>query len=178
MMPYSWSLLMLRPFWILSAIAVVSPAQTFTTLASFNGPNGYEPQAPLVQGNDGNLYGTTFGGGAHGVGTIFKIAPGGTLTTLYSFGTAMNDGGAANGLIQASDGNFYGTSANGGADNGGTVFKITPGGTLTTLHSFSGPDGYTPVAALVQGADGNFYGTTNYSGKGAGTVFKITPGGR
>jgi uncharacterized repeat protein (TIGR03803 family) len=99
----------------------------------------------------------------------------------------------AGGLIQATDGNFYGTTQYGGPnscpfeagnDYGcGTIFKITPSGTLTTLHSFDGTDGLSPEAALVQGTDGNFYGTTYWGGAdqacnlGCGTVFKITPGG-
>ncbi len=82
--------------------------------------------------------------------------------------------------MQGSDGNFYGTTSSGGSNNDGTVFKITPGGTLTTLYSFSGNDGLEPVASLVQGSDGNFYGTTlngiGSKGRG-GSVFKITPSG-
>ena len=90
-----------------------------------------------MQGSDGNFYGTTFDGGANcnaGCGTVFKITPSGTLTTLHSFDSA--DGLPCAGLIQATDGNFYGTTAAGGANDNGTVFKITPGGTLTTLYSF------------------------------------------
>jgi uncharacterized repeat protein (TIGR03803 family) len=80
-------------------------------------------------------------------------------------------------LVQATDGNFYGTTYFGGAYNYGTVFKVTRSGTLTTLHSFDGTEGGNPDAALVQGTDGNFYGTTYYGANGYGTVFKITPGG-
>jgi uncharacterized repeat protein (TIGR03803 family) len=169
-----------------AAAAIASPAQTFKTLVSFNGTDGADPQiGSLVQGIDGNFYGATWGGGANDYGTVFKISPGGTLTTLYSFCSKKDctDGywpGA--GLVLATDGNFYGTTIYGGAwcfPNGcGTVFKITPEGTLTTLHSFDGINGSSPSAALVQATDGNFYGTT--SGDGAhhqGTVFKITPGG-
>jgi uncharacterized repeat protein (TIGR03803 family) len=175
--------------------AVVSPAQTLTTLASFNGANGAGALS-LVQGTDGNFYGTTQVGGANnihcstaGCGTVFKITLTGTLTTLYSFcaqgGNSCPDGDLPYaGLVQGADGNFYGTTAQGGANcadnNGcGTVFKITATGTLTTLYSFSGaPDGAEPFGALVQGADGNFYGTTALAGvNSAGTVFKITPAG-
>jgi uncharacterized repeat protein (TIGR03803 family) len=144
-----------------------------------------------VQATNGNFYGTTFAGGANGYGTVFKITPSGTLTTLYSFCSQRGcpDGsypGAA--LVQAPNGDFYGTTNGGGNSNSscnvgcGTVFKITPGGTLTTLYSFCSQsgctDGSAPVAGLVQATDGNFYGTT-YSGRsyGYGTIFKITPSG-
>jgi len=159
-------------------LAIISPAQTLTTLANFNGTNGANPQGgPLVQGTDGNFYGTTSSGGTMGKGTIFKITTAGTLTTLYSFSGGTDGGQPHAGLIQATDGNFYGTTL-GGAEDAGTIFKITPGGTLTTLYSFSGKDGATPDAGLAQGTDGNFYGTTLGGGNSSsGTVFKITPGG-
>jgi uncharacterized repeat protein (TIGR03803 family) len=163
-------------------------AQTFETLHSFDGTDGTELSSGLVQGTDGNFYGTTAYGGANnnttvcsgGCGTVFKITPGGTLTTLYSFcsqSTCTDGIRPYAGLVQATDGNFYGTTVSGGA-GAGTVFKITPGGTLTTLHSFNGTDGGNPYAGLVQAADGNLYGTTYGGGaSGDGTVFKITPSG-
>ena len=164
----------------------ITPSGSLTTLYSFcsqGSPctDGAGPNAGLVQAADGNLYGTTTTGGGGGRGTVFKITPGGTLTTLYSFCSLSNcrDGSGPNGaLVQATDGNFYGTTYIGGAYNYGTVFKVTPSGTLTTLHSFDGTEGGDPHAALVQGTDGNFYGTTYYGANGYGTVFKITPGGR
>src|ERR1019366_9456144 len=113
-------------------------------------------------------------------GTVFKITPSGTLTTLHSFDDT--DGAGPGGLIQASDGNFYGTTWVGGANGYGTVFKITPAGALTTLHSFDVTDGSYPFG-LIQATDGNFYGTTDHGGAysncnlGCGTVFKITPAG-
>ena len=175
---------MLLRCWIFVGIAAIAPAQTFTTLASFNLNNGAQPSGSLVQGADGNFYGTTYDGGANGVGTVFKITLSGTLTTLYSFGGADDAVGTSPdaGLVQASDGNFYGTTSEGGAGLGGGVFKITPGGTLTTLYSFTrSADGEHPEAALIQATDGNFYGTTSGSGVNttapAGTVFKITPQG-
>jgi uncharacterized repeat protein (TIGR03803 family) len=133
----------------------------------------------LVQGSDGNFYGTTQVGGTNGSGTVFKITPSGALTTLHSFDGADGSNPAAV-LMQASDGNLYGTTEAGGANgNYGTVFKITPAGTLTTLHSFGGADGWEPAAGLVQASDGNFYGTTYIGGANGnyGTVFKITPTG-
>jgi uncharacterized repeat protein (TIGR03803 family) len=166
--------------------AIALSAQTLTTLQSFNSTNGAFPAAALVQASDGNLYGTTSGGGAFGeyVGTVFEIAPTGTLTTLHSFCSEVNctDGFQPEApLVQAIDGDLYGTTAAGGAYGRGTVFKITPGGTLTTLYSFGAQsgDGVAPYAGLVQATDGNFYGTTLLGGANyAGTVFKITPRGK
>ena len=153
-----------------------TPSGTLTTLYSFAGSDGAQPTAGLVQGSDGNLYGTTSADG----GTVFKITPSGALTTLYNFGGSDGVKPYA-GLVQGSDGNFYGTTYYGGENDLGTVFpKITPGGTLTTLHSFAGGDGAQPGAALVQASDGNFYGTTEFGGvdgTDVGTVFKITPSG-
>jgi len=172
--------------------AIPSPAQTFNTLLSFNGSDGEFPtRAPLVQGLDGNLYGTTYGGGANGNGTVFKITPAGTLTTLYSFcsQTSCTDGANPEaGLVLATNGYFYGTTFSGGISNCafgsscGTVFKITPSGTLTTLHSFDQTDGGNP-GTLVQAGNGSFYGITFGGGGsikctgGCGTVFQITPAG-
>jgi uncharacterized repeat protein (TIGR03803 family) len=239
-----------------AAAAIAAPAQSrfFTSLVSFDGDNGQFAEAPLIQGTGGNFYGTTRAGGASnhcdgGCGTVFKIAPAGTLATLYSFCSQPNctDGAGPQGLIppvngyfygttsgytsdgyygygtvfkmslsgtlttlysfcaqpncadgwdpstlvQARDGNFYGTTAHGGDPTChpswgcGTIFRITPAGALTTLHTFEGSDGDVANSPLVQAADGNFYGTTYVGGAGAycpgqdgcGTVFKITPDG-
>jgi uncharacterized repeat protein (TIGR03803 family) len=176
--------------WATAAVAL--PAQTFTTLHSFDGTDGAIPYAGLVQGADGNFYGTTLSGGAskncgvNSCGTVFQVTPSGTLTTLHNFDGADGEEPIA-GLVQATDGNFYGTTDGGGADGyDGTVFSISTTGTLTTLHSFDGTDGSQPYAGLVQGADGNYYGTTLEGGAnnntcnppfGCGTVFTITPGG-
>jgi uncharacterized repeat protein (TIGR03803 family) len=175
----------------------ITPSGTVTALYNFcsqsNCTDGFTSLGGLVQGTDGNLYGTTFMGGANTVGTVFKITPSGTLTTLFSFDNTDGANPSA-GLVQGTNGKFYGTTSAGGASpyGGGTVFSITASGTLTTLHSFSfcsqAPctDGYEPYAALVQGTDGNFYGTTLEGGANScrdqygscGTVFKITPGGK
>jgi uncharacterized repeat protein (TIGR03803 family) len=151
---------------------------TLTTLHSFTGPDGVRPLAALVQGSDGNFYGATTFGGANGLGTVFKMTPSGTLTTLHSF--AGSDGASPQfgRWIQASDGDFYGTTIQGGGNNVGTVFKITPSGTLTTLHSFSGSEGSYPSAGLIRASDGNFYGTAALGGaRGLGTVFKMNASG-
>jgi uncharacterized repeat protein (TIGR03803 family) len=163
----------------------ITPSGTLTTLHTFcllsHCADGALPHAGLVRAADGNFYGTTTLGGANQNGTVFEITPKGTLSTLYSFcsKTSCADGNnALGGLVQGSDGNFYGTTAGGGANNDGTVFKIRPSGTLTTLHSFDNTDGAEPAATLVQGSDGNFYGTTQAAGAdNHGTVFKITPKG-
>jgi len=183
---------------VLSATTVIAlPAQTLTTLFTFDGTDG-AGSSGLVQGRDGNFYGTAAVGGTnpgHGIwgGTVFKISPSGTLTTLHNFcsQTDCADGQSPdNGLVQAANGDFYGTTQYGGASPdgslSGTVFKITPGGKLTTIYSFCAQsgcaDGAAPVAGLIQGSDGNFYGTTYQGGNpsceyGCGTVFRITPAG-
>jgi len=172
---------------MLAALWLCAPgwlsAQTFTTLLNFNYTNGANPYfMSLVQGTDGNLYGTTEGGGANGAGTVFKVTPTGELTTLYSFCAKTNcaDGSVPfGGLVLGTDGNFYGTTSEGGISSDpcggdcGTIFKITPAGKLTTLHMFDSTDGYaTPFGPLVQAINGDFYGTTQ-----SGTVYSITPGG-
>ncbi|HSS44360.1 MAG TPA: choice-of-anchor tandem repeat GloVer-containing protein, partial [Thermoanaerobaculia bacterium] len=139
--------------------ATAAKAQTYNVLVFFNSA-GLSPEARLIQGTDGNLYGTIPYSRANGYGTIFKIDINGTtLTTLHSF--AYSDGAYPwGGLIQGSDGKLYGTTLQGGASGKGTIFKIdTNGSTLTTLHSFDGSDGAAPNAGVFQGADGNLYGT-------------------
>lgn len=161
-----------------------------TTLHSFNGTDGATPFGGLVQGTDGNFYGTTSNGGdftdcSDGCGTVFKMTPSGTLTTLHMFNQAdgFNPDVA---LVQASNGNFYGTTFAGGTGTNcfigcGTVFEITPSGTLTTLHNFNGTNGGNPDAPLIEATDGNLYGTTNgnsvNTGAIVGSVFKMTLGG-
>jgi uncharacterized repeat protein (TIGR03803 family) len=151
----------------------------FTSLYSFTGGNdGAIPTAALVQGSDGDFYGTTFNGGTNGAGTVFKISTNGVLTSLYSFNgsdTISNDGvNPQAGLVQGNGGYFYGTTSLGGANSAGTVFKISTNGALTSYLFAGGDDGSEPDAGLVQGNDGNFYGTTVLGGtNGAGTVFKI-----
>src|ERR1700722_315302 len=169
------------------ATAILAPAQTFSSLFSFDGTNGQWPiySGALVQGLNGELYGTTFQGGKYNCGRILEVTRAGTFTTLYNFCMETNctDGSNPAGpLIQAANGNFYGTTERGGANGHGTVFRMTPGGALTTLYSFcnlaSCADGQGPVAGLVQGSDGNFYGTTSGDyGQSPGTVFKMTPAG-
>jgi uncharacterized repeat protein (TIGR03803 family) len=168
-------------FLLCATSAVALPAQTFTTLHSFNGTDGAEPYAGLVQGTDGNLYGTTQSGGAGSAGNVFNITTSGTLTSLYSFCKQVGCTDGENpeaGLVQGTGGKFYGTTASGGANGDGTVFRITTGGTLKTLHSFNMTDGANLYSGLVLGTNGKFYGTMQYGGaNGDGTVFDITAGG-
>jgi uncharacterized repeat protein (TIGR03803 family) len=173
-------------FLLWATTTVTLPAQTFKSLDSFDNTDAAFPWATLVQGNDGNFYGTTQNGGntacSSGCGTIFRITPNGKLTTFSFDGT--NGNGPIAGLVQAANGDFYGVSG-GGANGLGTVFKFTPNGGLTTLYSFSANTGYGPIGGLVLASDGNFYGTTSNGGpptgqckpSGCGTIFKITPKG-
>jgi uncharacterized repeat protein (TIGR03803 family) len=172
-------------------VFTISPTGTLKTVYFFTGytalNDGGNPSAGLVQGFDGNLYGTTYSGGSNGVGTVFRVTSQGTLTTLWQFSAGPEFTGGPGGgepmagLVQGIESNFYGTTYAGGTTSCwcGTVFKITPQGTLTTLWQFTGGgDGSEPEAGLVQGSDGNFYGTTSYGGKhDYGTVFRITPAG-
>ena len=118
----------------------------------------------------------------NGFGTVFRMTTNGALTTLVNFGGA-NGSYCVSALVQGSDGDFYGTTTDGGTGGtatggGGTVFRMTPAGVLTTLVSFNGANGNSPQDPLVQGSDGNFYGTTTYGGaNGRGTVFQVTTNG-
>jgi uncharacterized repeat protein (TIGR03803 family) len=170
----------------------VSSTGQGATLHNFSGgADGNTPGTALIQASDGNFYGTTKFGGqlggpndplGNGLGTVFKITPAGVLTTLHKFVGGNGDGSRPEGaLLRGFDGNFYGTTAAGGPDDLGTVFKMTPGGAVTILSSFTFAqfsNGITPTAALIKGADGNYYGTTSGGGaNGVGTVFKMTPAG-
>ena len=176
----------------------VTPGGTETVVHRFGGPpsDGQDPTGPLIQGRDGALYGMTTSGGANSRGTVFKITLGGIYTILYSFGASPSDGALpVGGLVEASDGNFYGTTRGGpnycpqSGNACGTVFRISPNGVYTVLHSFSPSpgDGAGPRGSLIQASDGSFYGTTSGGGdsncspfpgiRGCGTVFRMTPSG-
>ena len=175
------------------AAANALPAQVLTTLYSFctvsggNCPDGENLYAGLVQGLDGNLYGTTYQGGTYGGGTVFKIGTSGSLTTLYNFCAVS---GCADGqfpyagLTLATNGSFFGTTQGGGTSSYGTVFSITPAGVLTTVYSFCSQsgcaDGGYPYGGLFQATNGLFYGTTFVGGhtngeSPEGTVFRSRP---
>jgi uncharacterized repeat protein (TIGR03803 family) len=164
----------------------VPSSLAFSTIYTFcsqtNCTDGSNPWAGLTLGPNGNLYGTTVGGGAHKSGTFFEITTAGELSTLYSFCAKTNcvDGFEVySPLVYATNGNFYGATLTGGTNNLGTVFQMTKTGTLTTLHSFSGTDGETPWGGLVQASNGNLYGTTEVGGaRNSGTLFEITTTGK
>jgi len=164
-------------FVLWTATAIALPAQTYTVLHSFDGEDGSYSFAGLLQGANGNFYGSTHNGGANDYGTVFEITSGGTLTTLHNF--PKGDGAyPSGGLIQGTDRKFYGTAREGGTESYGTVFEVNSSGKMAVLHSFEKTDGAEPYAGLIQATDGNFYGTTYGGGaNGAGTIFKITPSG-
>jgi uncharacterized repeat protein (TIGR03803 family) len=166
-------------------VFTITPNGTFTMLHAFENTDGSLPYAGLVQGYYGDFYGVTEEGGTYSYGTVFKITPSGTLTTLHSFSGGLDGDTPTSTLIQATDGNLYGTASYDGLyPNFGTVFKITTSGELTTLFNFDSKDGSYPYAALVQATNGGFYGTT-YDGGGSracpygygcGTVFSLSVG--
>jgi uncharacterized repeat protein (TIGR03803 family) len=163
------------------SLALCAQAQTLTYLANFNGKNGSSP-GPVIQGTDGNFYGTTYAGGAHSKGNVFRMTPAGEITSIYSFcsQTDCADGQAPFAApIFGSDGNLYGVTPQGGK-NGGVIYKLTLRGNITILHTFCGSsctDGDEPTG-LTRGSDGNFYGTTTLGGQfESGTIFQISPSG-
>ena len=180
-------------------VFAVTPSGTASAVYSFMGvPQGDAgtPSTPLIQGSDGNFYGTTQAGGPANLGTVFKVTPAGVETILHAFAGGSDGSFPLGGLVQGSDGSFYGTTRDGGTNcNGltvgcGTLFKVTPQGVYTQLYQFTGSntasmDGLEPVGSLIQASDGNFYGTTSGGGSctatgasyGCGTVFKMTPQG-
>ncbi len=179
----------MRKTWLVTlafvALVGLADAQTYTVLYNFGSHPG-DPATPqlstITQGRDGNLYSTTPGGGSSNYGAAFRITPSGDLTVLHSF---PGPGGALpyGGLAPSTDGNFYGTTAVGGVNgfaSPGTIFRMTPGGSLTTLYGFQGgSDGSDPHARPLQGMDGNYYGTAMFGGGGSnggyGNVYRLTP---
>ena len=151
---------------------------TFSAITSGTvNAEGAEPNAGLVQGMDGSLYGTAKYGGPNGYGTVFKITTGGTYTLLHSFLGYGTDEGVYpdKPLIQAGDGSFYGTTSLAGAYNGGTIYQITSDGSLTTVYAFDGSsNGGSPSSSLSLASDGSMYGLTGSGGtNGYGTAYQI-----
>jgi uncharacterized repeat protein (TIGR03803 family) len=172
------------------AVFRIAPDGAESVLYSFSGEGGIPgstdaaaPESALLVGADGSLYGTSSAGGDHDAGTVFRVTTAGAETVLYSFsGSAVAgspDGAApVAALLLGADGNFYGTTPDGGTAGKGTVFRLTPSGSETVLYSFSGGDGANPLAGLIEGSDGNLYGTTQTGGPDdTGTVFRLTTGG-
>src|SRR6266852_5564917 len=159
----------------------ITPDGTETVLHSFNvRTDGAYPSA-LIQGTDGHFYGTAVQtiAGRTPFGFIFRMAGDGTFTTLYTFACGADGARPVDALVQADDGNFYGTTS-GYASNScvapATIFRMTPDGSVSTIHVFTGgTDGTEPAAPLIQARDGDLYGTTQYGGPfGGGTVFRTT----
>lgn len=154
---------------------------TLKVLYSFTGgSDGTSPSGGLIRDALGNLYGVTRLGGNHSEGTIFKVAPDGNESVLYTFTGASDGGEPRAGLIMDAQGSLYGTAANGGPNLAGTVFKLTSSGAFSVLHAFGSPngDGGSPQAPLILDANGNLYGTTEFGGaQFSGTVFKVTAAG-
>jgi uncharacterized repeat protein (TIGR03803 family) len=161
----------------------ITPDGTLTTFYTFclkyGCPDGSQPYSSPILGSDGNFYGTTYGGGAYGGGTVYKITPKGVFTTLYSFGEfAGGPDFPTAPLVQGRDSHFYGTTSQSGANNYGTVYEVTPSGTVTVLHNFDSTDGYFPVG-LIQATDGNFYGTTaGIDDEAYGSIYQMAPTGK
>lgn len=153
----------------LGTVFKITPAGKFTSLYSFDSTHGYAPLGPVVQGSDGNFYGTTEYGGAGllGEGVIYKITPAGSFSVLYNFCSvaACADGGnSVSGMVLATDGNFYGTATKGGANKFGVIYKITPQGTFSVLYNFDATTGAYPENTLVQHTNGTLYGNTYQGG--------------
>jgi len=169
-------------FTLLTTIA--AHGQIYTDLDNLGAVNT-DPLNPawmgtFAQGRDGNLYSTTQAGGDNKVdGTIFRLTPSGDVTKLWSFGNITHDGLKPNsGLTLGTDGNFYGTTPAGGSTGYGTIFRITPGGSYTVVHSFVGTtEGTSANTPPIQGFDGSFYGTTGDGVNMFGTFYKMTPAG-
>jgi uncharacterized repeat protein (TIGR03803 family) len=163
-----------------------TPAGAVTVLHNFKGypSDGSLPEGMLVQGKDGNFYGTTYQGGAHNQGSIFKITPTGTYTLLHSFfyggGTSFDPVNPEAGLTLGTDGNFYGVGTAGGTKAHGAIFKVTPAGSLAVLYNFCSvtfcTDGFSPATPLVLHTDGKFYGNTNGNSLGGSVFYSLDVG--
>src|ERR1019366_42188 len=164
----------------LTVVPNASPSAAMNELRLFTGGiDGAFPYAGLIQGKDGNLYGTAEGGGLSFYGSIFRMTLAGGLTTLYSFTDGNNGANPHARLVQGTNGNFYGTTDSGGTNGYGTIFKMTSGGVVSFLHSFTGGgDGADSQTGLTPGADGNFYGASYQGGANSfGSIYKMAPNG-
>ena len=159
----------------LGTVYEVAHGGTETVLHAFaGGSDGASPAGALLFDAAGNLYGTTQQGGTSDAGTVFRIAPGGAETVLYSFTGGSDGADPACALVRDTAGNLYGTAPLSEADGDGVAFELAPSGTLTVLHAFNGPDGANPVAGLIAGPSGGLYGTAPEGGaNGYGVVFNL-----
>jgi uncharacterized repeat protein (TIGR03803 family) len=160
----------------------IIPGGAFTSLATFNTATGDTgPHGRIIETAPGTFYGVTFSDGSENDGSVYSATSTGTITSLYNFTGNADEKYPAGGVIQGSDGNFYGTASDYLLDaqgGNGIVYKLTPGGKITVLHTFADSDGQAPSGALVEGADGDFYGTAAYGGTDDyGLIYKISPTG-
>jgi len=155
----------------------ITPAGVLTTLHFFEGTDGAIPRAPLVQGSDGNFYGTANEGGEFSGGVVFKLTSAGVYSVLHNFSGVTTDGAYPDaGLVQASDGNFYGTTVEGGTEFDGTIFSISPQGNFSVLYSFDGTTGSAPQITLLQHTNGVLYGEGSGGTYGGGVFFSLDVG--
>ncbi|MGB6689251.1 MAG: choice-of-anchor tandem repeat GloVer-containing protein [Terracidiphilus sp.] len=162
----------------LGTIFRISSTGDFKVLYNFDGTIGKGPVGPLIQASDGNFYGATVRGGTLNQGVAFKMTPAGTVTLLYDFSLTAQDGNEpGGGLVQATDGNFYGTLTFGGAAGFGVIYRLTPTGVFTKLHDFYSQTGAYPQCTLLQHTTGKLYGTTTAGGtNNEGVMFEYDPG--
>ena len=147
-----------------------------TVLFPFDGVHGTSPVGPLIQASDGNFYGTTFGGGANNFGAVFRMTPAGMVSVVHSFNFSPDGGRPTSGLVQGSDGNFYGTTSQGGTKGFGTVFSLTPGGTYQVLYTFDQTTGAYPLVTLMQHTSGLMYADTQRGGTGPNSCSPLCSG--
>lgn len=153
----------------------ISSTGEFTVLHHFSSADGGSVGL-LIQASDGNFYGTIYENGASNNGAIVKITSTGTVTTFYSFAGGQDGSQPQGGLLQATDGNFYGTLNQEGANGGGTLYRVTPDGVFTKLHDFSVETGWYPQNTPMQHTTGKIYGTAHAGGdNNYGTVWEYDP---
>jgi uncharacterized repeat protein (TIGR03803 family) len=162
----------------LGTIFKINTAGNAALLHSFNGSDGSYPGG-LTLGADGNFYGTTFEGGSFGFGVLFRMTPNGTLTVLHNFNMDGTDGYFPQSPpILASDGNYYGTTGNGGTDRVGTVYKLTPAGAYSVIYNLDPAIAMQAIGGPTQGSDGNLYITAWFQGTSVcGSIVKISTAG-
>jgi uncharacterized repeat protein (TIGR03803 family) len=155
----------------------MTPKGILTTVYNFDAKHGSDSEAPVIQASDGNLYGTTRSGGSNGGGVAFKLTLRGAITVLHNFG-AGDDGSEPfyAGLVQATDGNFYGVTFKGGTMGYGVIFQITPAGTYSILYNFDGANGGAPNSTPMQHTNGKIYGTANMGAYNQGAVYSFDIG--
>ena len=153
----------------------LSPFGLLTTLGDFDGTNGAFPLAALTEGTDGTFYGVTSAGGVAGLGAVFRLSPDGVLSNVFSFSGGLDGSHPRGALLVSSDGNLYGTTSDGGTYGVGTIFRLSPAGSLTTISQFDGFNGANPEAQLAEANDASLYGATQNGGPAnAGVIFRLS----